>query len=284
MTKKFMMFLTYIAIFALMSTMFATLVKPVKAAEQVTIVNHQGYLDVSGYYQVYGEVKNTGDTAAKNIYVKMTYYDASNAVLDEDERSIEINVLMPGMKSPFMGNAGVEGALVKSYKVELADLTMSTDSLPSGLEITSSSSEVNIINNMMITGQIKNSATQTATYVRVYATIYDGPSGTGNVVAVTSATAQPSNLDASQTGTFQMGFFVTPGKSYASYVLAAESDQYTITTVYTAATSQTTSASPTSSASLNPSPSIPELPSTIVVALLIVAMLIVTVAVKRKQR
>ena len=249
----------------------------------MTIVNHQGYLDVSGYYQVYGEVKNTGDTAAKNIYVKMTYYDASNAVLDEDERSISINVLMPGMKSPFMGNAGVKGTLVTSYKVELEDLTMSTDSLPSGLEITSSTSEVNIINNMMITGQIKNSATQTATYVRVYATIYDGPSGTGNVVAVTSATAQPSNLDPGQTGTFQMGFFITPGKSYASYVLAAESDQYTITTVYTAATSQASSTTPTSSTSPSPSPTIPEFPSLIAVSSLVAAMLIVAVAVKRKQ-
>jgi hypothetical protein len=126
-------------------------------------VNHQGYLDVSGYYVVYGEVKNTGDAAAKNIYVKMTYYDASNAVLDEDERSIEIDVLMPGRKSPFMGNAGVQGSLVKSYKVELEDLTMSTDSLPSGLEIISSKSEVNIINNMMINGTVKNTGAETAT-------------------------------------------------------------------------------------------------------------------------
>jgi hypothetical protein len=280
-TKKIIAFLTCIAVFTMMLTTFATLVKPVKAAEQVTIVNHQGFLDFTGYYVVYGEVKNTGDTAAKNIYVKITY--SSTEGLDEDETETVINVLLPGRKAPFAGNAAVQGSLVKSYTVELLDLTMPTEDLPKVLDIVSSSTEVNIIQNMMVTGTVKNSGTQTATYTRVYATFYDGPSGTGNVVAVTGATAQPTNLDPGQTGNFQMGFFVTPGKTYASYVLAAESDQYAATTEYTAATGQTSSTTPSSSTSLSPSPTIPEFPPFIVVPLLIVAMLIVAVALKRKQ-
>jgi archaellum component FlaG (FlaF/FlaG flagellin family) len=76
----------------------------------------------------------------------------------------------------------------------------------------------------MITGSVKNTGTETATYTRVYATVYDGPSGTGNVVAVTSTTAQPYNIDPGQTGTYQMGFVITSGKSYASMVIVAESD------------------------------------------------------------
>jgi hypothetical protein len=71
-------------------------------------------------------------------------------------------------------------------------------------------------------------------------------------------------VDPGQTGNFEMGFFVTQGKTYASYVLVAESDQYAATTEYVAAT-------------------IPEFPSFIVVPLLIVTMLIVAIAVKRKQ-
>jgi hypothetical protein len=281
-TKKIVVSLTCIAMFALMLTMFATFVKPAQAAEQVTIVNHQGFLDYSGYYVVYGEVKNTGDTAAKNIYVKITY--SSSEGLDEDETETVIHVLLPGRKAPFAGNAAVQGSLVNSYTVELMDLTMSSEDLPKVLDIVSSSTEVNVIHNMMITGTVKNSGTETATYTRVYATFYDGPSGTGNVVAVTGATAQPTNLDPGQTGDFQMAFFVTPGKTYASYVLVAESDQYAASTEYVAATGQTSSASPSSSASLSPSPSIPEFSSTVVVALIIVAMLIVAVAAKRKQR
>lgn len=282
-TNRLTAVLICIATFAMILTMFASSIETVRAAEQVTIVNHQGFLDYSGYYVVYGEVKNTGDTAATNVYVKITFYDASNAVLDEDETNIEVDVLMPGRKAPFGNVAGVEGTLVKSYTVELMDLTMSADNLPLGLEIVSSTSEVNIINNMMINGQVKNSATATATYVRVYATLYDGPSGTGNVVGVTSATAQPSNLDPGQTGSFQMGIFVTPSKTYSSYVLIAESDQYAATTQYTAATGQASSASPSSSSTLSPSPSIPEFPPFVVAPLLIVAALILAFAVKRNK-
>ena len=296
MTKKIAVFLTCIAVLALTSTMFAILVKPVKATEQVTIVNHQGFLDSAGYYVVYGEVKNTGDTAAKNIGVKTTFYDSSNAVLDQGELSTKVDVLLPGRRAPFSSQAGVDGTLVKSHKVELMDLTMSADILPLGLEIVSSTAEVkSALQSMMLNGQVKNSGAQTATYVKVVATFYDGPSGTGNVVGAAAATANPSDLNSGQTGTFQTGIPVGLGKSYVSYVLTAESNEYTAIAEYVAATgqtsstvpspsSQTSSPSTSSSASLSPSPSIPEFPSTVIAALIIVAMLTVAVSAKRKQR
>jgi hypothetical protein len=303
-TKKLYVFLTFIAVFALISTMLAVSVKPVKAAEQITIVNHQGFLDSTGYYVVFGEVKNNGDTPAKNVYVKITFTSSSGP--DEDEVETQIHTILPGRRAPFMGSASEQGSLVTSYKVELMDLTMSTEDLPKTLEIVSAKSEVNIINNLMITGTVKNNGAETATYTRVYATIYDGPSGTGNVVGVTSGTTKPNNVATGDTGTFEIGFLRTTSKSYASMVIVAESDQYEATTEYTVATSQTStttpsptsqtpsttpsqtsqpaSTAPSSSANLSPSPSIPEFPSTIAAALVIVATLIVAVAAKRKQR
>jgi uncharacterized protein (TIGR02588 family) len=291
MTKKIFNFLTYVAILALMSTMIAITVEPAKAAEQITIINHQGILDSTGYYNVVGEVKNTGDTAAKNVYVKITFN--SNEGADEDEHETLIHTILPGRIAPFMGTAAVAGSLVTSYTVELMDLTMPSEDVPKALEITSSNSEVNIINNMMITGSVKNTGTETATYTRVYATVYDGPSGTGNVVAVTSCTSQPYNIDPGQTGTFEMGFFITAGKSYTSMTIVAESDQYEATSEYTVAISQTstTTASPTSltstnapsPTSLNPSPTVPELPATIAIAFLVVAMLLVPIVLKKNS-
>jgi hypothetical protein len=288
--KRIVVFVACFAIATLMLTESATLVNPVKAAEQVTIVNHQGFLDSTGYYVVFGEVKNNGDTAAKNVYVKITFTSSSGD--DEDEVETQIHTILPGRKAPFMGSASEQGSLVKSYKVELMDLTMSSENLPKTLEIVSSKSEINMINNMMITGTLKNTGAETATYTRVYATIYDGPSGTGNVVGVTGGTAQPTNVAPGDTATFQIGFFRTSTKSYASMIIVAESDQYAATTEYTTAMGQTsTTASPTSQASsttpsstsLNPSPSIPELSPFIVAPLLIVTMLILALAVKRKQ-
>jgi hypothetical protein len=290
MNKKMLDFLTYVAILALMSTMFSITVEPVKAAEQITIINHQGILESAGYYNVVGEVKNTGDTAAKNVYVKITFISSEGN--DEDEQEVLIHTILPGRKAPFMGTAAVAGSLVASYNVELMDLTMASDDVPKALEITSATSEANIINNIMVTGSVKNTGTETATYTRVYATVYDGPSGTGNVVAVTSSTAQPINVDPGQTGTFQMGFFITAGKSYTSMVIVAESDQYEATSEYTTSITQTSTptASPSSltstntpdPTSLNPSPTIPELPATIAIAFLVAAMLLVSVAVKKR--
>jgi hypothetical protein len=294
-TKKISMILTGPAIIALILLMFAVYVEPAKAAEQITIVNHQGFLDSTGYYVVYGEVKNTGDTPAKNVGVKITFLSSSGD--DVDEMDVELRTILPGRKSPFMGSAGVQGSTVTGYRVELMDLTMSAEDMPKVLEIVSAQSEVTMIN-MMITGTVKNNGAETSTYTRVYATAYDGPSGTGNVVAVTSGTAQPYNVDAGQTGTFQIGFFMTTGKSYTSMVIVAESDQYAATTEYVAAmgqtstttpsnsvapTSQASSAAPSSSASINPSPSIPEFSPFIAIPLLIAGMIAVAVVIKKKR-
>jgi hypothetical protein len=279
-----------------MTTIFTTIVKPVKAAEQITILNHQGILESTGYFDVVGEVKNTGDTAAQNVNVKITF--TSDEGDDVDEMDVLIHTILPGRKAPFMGTAAVAGSLVTSYKVELMDLTMPSEEIPKTLEIVSAVSEQNVINNMMITGTVKNNGAETATYTRVYATAYDGPSGTGNVVAVTGGTAQPYNVAPGQTGTFEIGFFTTPGKSYTSLVIVAESDQYAATTEYVTATGQTSTASPStsaaptshasstapsSSASLNPSPSIPEFSPFIAVPLLIAAMTIVAVIIKKNR-
>jgi hypothetical protein len=281
--QKLVIYLTCIVVLTTILAAFPIIVKPVKAAEQVTLVNHQGFLDSTGAYMVYGEVKNNGDTAAKNIGVKVTFYDSSNAVLDEGELSTKVDVLLPGRRAPYSAIAGVEGALVKSYNVELLDLTMSADSLPLGLEIVSSSAEAKTqLQSVMLNGQVKNSGTQTASYVDVIATFYDGPSGTGNVVGAASTTAQPSSLNSGQTGTFQTGIPIGTGKSYVSYVLTAQSLEYT-SAEYVAATGQTSSIAPSVSASLSPSPSIPEFPTFIVVPVLIVTMLIVAFAVKKKQ-
>ena len=290
MIKKMNNFIIFVAIFALISTMFAIYVEPAKAAEQIVIVNHQGILESMGYFNVVGEVKNTGDTAAKNVNVRITFTSSEGD--DVDEMDTLIHIILPGRKSPFMGTAAVAGSLVTSYKVELMDLTMPSEELPKALEIVSAASEANVINNMMITGTVKNTGAEAATYTRVYATAYDGPSGTGNVVAVTSATAQPNNIDPGQTGTFQMGFFMTAGKSYASMVIVAESDQYEVTSEYTVAVgvTSTTTPSPTSltttapsPTSLDPSPTVPEFPASIAVAFLLVALLVVSVALKKNR-
>jgi hypothetical protein len=277
-------FLICISALGLLSIAYATSVKLVNAAEQIIIVNHQGFIDSTDRYKVYGEVKNTGDTAAQNIAVKITFHDLSNAVLDEVEWNVRVDVLLPGRRAPFVAQAGGDGTLVKSYTVELTDGVKSADSLPLGLQIVSSSAEVKTgYESVMLNGEVKNTGSNAANYVKVVATLYDGPSGTGNVVGAASVAAEPSDLNSGQTGTFQMGIPVGSGKSYLSYVLTANSNEYAANAEYVAAIGQVSSTSLSSSAGLSPSPSIPEFSSTFVIALMIVATLIAVFAAKKRQ-
>lgn len=269
-----------IVLFSLSLTLCVTQFQPAGAAEQVSIVSHQGYVDFAGFYNVFGEVKNNGDTPAKNVYLKVTFTTSSGD--DEEETEVFAHTVLPGRKSPFMCTAGQAGSTVTSYTIELMDLTMAADDMPKVLEIVSSENQATAFNNMKITGTVKNNGGDTATYVRVYATVYDGPSGTGNVVATTGATVKGTNIASGQTGEFELGYWITPGKTYASYVLIAESDQYAASSEYAAAMGQSSTATPSmgpSSTSLGPSPTVPEFPF-FLVGLFSVAILMVAVAVK----
>jgi hypothetical protein len=262
--KRMTLFFAFLSLFTLISTISAALVMPVNAAAEVVIVGHQGFLDSSEKYVVYGEVKNTGDQAATSVYLYITFYDSSNAVLDEGEFTIRVLSLLPGRKAPFGALAGIaDGSLVRNYTLELTDFTSSSVIKPVGLEIVSSSAEVNPqFESVMLSGQVKNNGAQVANYVKVIATFYDGPSGTGNVVGVASSSAEPDDLNPGQTGTFQAGVPVGLDKSYVSYVLTAESLEYTSEEPVLAV--------------------IPEYPSLIALSLLIAATIAVVAASERK--
>jgi hypothetical protein len=258
-------FFAFLVLFLLVSTMSAAFVRPIDAAAEVTIVNHQGFLNSAGKYVVYGEVENTGDEDATDVYLYITFYDSSRVVLDEGELTIRVESLLPGRRAPFGAVAGViDGTLVETYAVELTDFTTSLDNKLVGLEVVSSSAEVKMqLQSVMLNGQVRNIGTQMANYVKVIATFYDGPSGTGNVVGVASPNAEPDDLNPGQTGTFQAGIAVGLDKSYMSYVLTAESLEYT-SEEYIVAT-------------------VPEFPSLIVLSLSIAATLVAAVVLKRKR-
>jgi hypothetical protein len=211
------------------SFMFGNPVKPAKAAAQVNIVSHTGYVDGMGYYQVFGEVENTGNAAARNMFVGLTLYDSASRTLETSGSQIMLDVLLPGRKAPFHYTAGTEGSLVNSYVVDM-DFYDAAETIPSVLETVSDSHNITdqtILKTMNVTGQVKNSGSQTATAVKVLATFYNGPDGTGTVVGVSAATSSPYSLNAGQTGTFNILIDITGRESqFVSYVLVPESPEY----------------------------------------------------------
>jgi len=201
-------------------------VKSVKAATQVNILTHSGWLDSIGYYHVSGEVENVGDVATSFVKITATFYDQSDTVVATSFAYAELSILLPERKSPFevLLTDTTQAAKVHHYSLSI---TFSiTDPIPLGLEILSNSSYIDEVGYMHVVGEIKNIATGRATYVKVIATFYNL---TGHVIATAFTYSDPSDLDPGQKAPFEILLLHTDRVPLvASYALTAESSQYAL--------------------------------------------------------
>ncbi len=197
---------------------------PARAVAQVNILTHSGWLDTVGYYHVSGETQNGGDTAASLIKVTATFYDSGNTVVATDFTYTDLDILLPGRKSPFevLLIDTTQAAKVDHYSLSLTFST--TSSIPTGLQILSSSSYTDAVNYMHVVGEIKNIESSAATLVKVVATFYD--SG-GTVVATDFTYSDPNEISPSQTAPFEVLLIYSNRVTLvASYALSAQSQQY----------------------------------------------------------
>lgn len=197
----------------------------VRAAPQIEIVSHTSYLDFIGYYNVVGEVHNTGDQAAKDVLITATLYNSGNEVIATPISYTRLDVLLPDRKSPFriVFVDIAQSALVDHYSLDV-DFTP-TDSIPEKLEIISHNSTSGS-GMLIIAGEIENTGDLEATLVEVIATGYDEA---GNVVEEDRSYLTPTHvLGAHQKATFQIGMMGVNVDLINSYELTAESDIYAL--------------------------------------------------------
>ena len=225
MTKIFLPTKTLICLLFLLLISYLPL--SVYAAPQVEILpNHTSFLDSIGYFNVVGEVQNSGDQAANYVGVTATLYNIDNEVISTSFNYIGLSVLLPGCKSPFRVeyvNVG-QSALVDHYSLEV-EFTP-TDSIPKQLEITSHNSSVDVgFSTFDISGEVENRGDATATYVMVFATCYDE---VGNVIEVAGDYTEPTIVEAGQKGSFTFWIYTENPELITSYVLTAESENYAL--------------------------------------------------------
>ena len=200
----------------------------VHAAPQIEVVSHTSYIDPIGYYNIVGEVHNTGDQAANYVGITATLYDNGDAVLGTSFDYIALGVLLPDRKSPFriMELNATQALLVDHYSLDV-EFTP-TDSIPKELQITSHSSTYSTSFNGLLTinGEIENTGDSEAALVTLIATGYDEA---GNVVEVEAAYLRPSHLlEAHQKATFEIDLMGGNTNLVNSYELTAESDIYAL--------------------------------------------------------
>lgn len=208
------------------SVLLVSLTSSANAVAQVTILSHSGYIDSLGWYNVVGEVQNSGDIHLKYVKITATFYDSNDVVVDTSFTFADINVLLVGRKSPFKVSLyNTE----QSAKVDHYSLGVTYDIFelgkPEGLEILSSSSYVDTLGWMHVVGEIKNIGVYATTYVKVIAIFYDS---TGKVVDCAFTFSDPHDLEADQKAPFEVPLMSNRVPLVDSYELTAESDQYAI--------------------------------------------------------
>jgi hypothetical protein len=182
-----------VAALILMFFAFCSFFQSAKALGNVKILSHSSFYDSLNTLWVVGEVENTGDMATQFTKVTATFYNSSNQVVAVETGYTEIDVLLPGRKSPFDIMLSESDGSLKVYNYSL---TVSWDNYAAGkplaLQILSNSSRIDELGYMHVLGEIKNTGSLTARFTKAIATFYDA---NGTVVGEASSYTEPSDIN-----------------------------------------------------------------------------------------
>lgn len=236
--------------------LFAACVFEAKASGAVVVLpNHTGWRDALGYYRVSGEVKNVGNSAVKDAWITATFYDAGGNIIGTAYEHAYLKVLLPGRKSPFEVLL-TTAAASQVHHYSLSVVASDADPLPEGLEILSNTLYIEISGDLVVSGVIKNVASETAHTVKVIAAFYNA---TGYVVATSYSYLGSQDLGPNENASFNIVLRWNTCRVglVATYSLTAESLEYAL---------------------------VSELPSTMVLSALLTASLLITACVKFNRR
>ncbi len=189
----------------------------------VFIQNDQQYIGDDDSLHIVGEIINNLQVPLNQIIVHVSLLDENEYLIAIKETNSLLNVIMPGMKSPFdLVLTNNEAKRTKSYSLEL-DYKVSTPK-NQVIDITESKLSRDNHNNLIITGTVINRGDITANTVAVIATLYDKE---GNVAAVSRVHPEPDYLRADDYAFFVVAIsdkIQTSGIN--DYTLIAESEEY----------------------------------------------------------
>ena len=189
----------------------------------VFIQNDQQYIGDDDSLHIVGEIINNLQVPLNQIIVHVSLLDENEYLIAIKETNSLLNVIMPGMKSPFdLVLTNNEAKRTKSYSLEL-DYKVSSPK-NQVIDITESKLSRDNHNNLIITGTVINRGDITANTVAVIATLYDKE---GNVAAVSRVHPEPDYLRADDYAFFVVAIsdkIQTSGIN--DYTLIAESEEY----------------------------------------------------------
>ncbi|MFQ5940099.1 MAG: FxLYD domain-containing protein [Nitrososphaerales archaeon] len=208
-----------LAIIAIISSL---LVLPAYSTPEIKLFNYSTYIDSSGAPVVVGEVINDGKESVKSVEVKASFIDPSGKILDSGSALTLIDLIPPGHRAPFMIVGATEYSFsVNSYELQVVNFAFG-QSKPAKLEIISASDFTDGINEVRISGEIKNTGDKTTSMSKVYATFYDD---SNRVLGFASVNTEPESIAPNAKASFKLNVHERI-PSITSYTLYADSEQF----------------------------------------------------------
>jgi preprotein translocase subunit SecG len=169
--------------------------------ENVTIVNYSYHIDSSGVLVAVGEVQNTGSTIISQIIMSGTAIPTFGDEVVSGDLVWATNML-PGQKAPFLiefktssTDNGVWIAGISDVTVKVLQASASTQYQYQDITITEHQASLSS-GSYIVSGEVKNTGTETATNVQIVATFFNAE---GKPVAVgyssSMATIAPDGID-----------------------------------------------------------------------------------------
>lgn len=168
---------------------------------------------------VYGEVFNDGTKPLQRITLQALFFDSRGTIIALEEEFVEIGTLMSGMRAPFAIASAVDMQRVHDYSILVVYLELAQ---AKDVRLSITSHNMNLQDNIVITGKVRNDSSLTSTDTRVFATFYDS---NGRIVGTVNDFSTPVNITPGTEATFELipDFDVS---NATGYYLIAESKEY----------------------------------------------------------
>jgi hypothetical protein len=198
--------------------------KPVFAATNAVIQNDASYVDISGFYHVVGEVKNTGDVWLQFIQVSASFKDQNGVVVDIKPATPWLLRLPPNTAAGFDAIELNTTLAAKILSYSLILTYQPAQPLSVMLRVGNLTSSKNALGWLQVQGQVANAGDSISENTIVTGTFY-GADGKVVYVAFTSPTQATIQPGTSQPFTLSV-VDTTRVSLVNTYSVAAESLQY----------------------------------------------------------
>ena len=167
------------------------------------IMGVTSYLDENGYYNLVGEVLNSGDYNMENVEIIATYFDGSGKVIGTADANTELYIISKNVAAPFNIIPDSNKIQPATYKLDVQG-DMTNDQPFSGLTVQNNSTSIDDTGCYDITGQVKNASTKPADEVKIVATYYNAAK---NVIGTSFVYAKDAEIASGHISTFDLSSY-----------------------------------------------------------------------------